>query len=138
MSHAIPWILGLSIGLLASTVAQADLRTFSTPRDTPVVLSQPHNWDADCTLGTAKVRIIDPPANGTITVHMARYSLGDFGYPGSTVIGTLPEACRNRTVLGPQVVYTPDAGFTGTDTTVLRFTFSLIEGGESKYKIEIE
>jgi hypothetical protein len=36
------------------------------------------------------------------------------------------------------VVYTPDAGFTGTDTTVLHFTFSLIEGGESKYKIEIE
>ncbi|MGA2492128.1 MAG: hypothetical protein ABSF67_04170 [Roseiarcus sp.] len=107
--------IALAMTLASGTAAQADDYNKVMVAGGTLLLAHLANVNADCTSrGAIDVRVLSGPSSGTIRiVQRADYShfTGNF------------EQCNTRKISGESVYYTPQKGFTGSDSVQLDVFF---------------
>ncbi|MCY4334661.1 MAG: hypothetical protein OXC60_08315 [Litoreibacter sp.] len=82
--------------LIAITCASAawaeELRELTVAPGAEIVVSQPHNWQRDCSTRPMQIEPVEMPAQGQLIFTTANYKIGDFG-AGNLVSGGDDVSC---------------------------------------------
>lgn len=100
---------------LAERVAPPSVVHLIVDSGTDLVLSRPTFWNGACNARGVTVTVIQPPANGTVTVTEGLNTANPnpkFGTAGH---------CGGMQIMGKQVVYRSRPGFHGSDVVIYQY-----------------
>jgi len=73
-------------------------------------------WNGDCSTRTPSIRIVNKPTNGAVVIRPKKQKIGSGAELGKNNL------CEGKTVIGSEVFYVPNSGYTGTDEFLLEST----------------
>ena len=103
------WIAGIAAASAQNSFALA--LSHSAEFGVETLIAHQWSWDRDCNPQPATVKIINPPANGTISVLPAVIRPSRSGYFGDGSTGR----CVGKAVPDNQIIYKSEPGFHGKD-----------------------
>ncbi len=126
-----------SIGFLLFSVGCASIPVQSYDHSTngtnEVMTYQAHFWDGDCATKAFNIRMLEKPSNGTITIKDVQKTIGEGADLGTN------QFCSGKKVMGKELYYTANEGFTGTDEFMVEISSTGISGARrSKITVDVK
>ena len=104
----------------------------TVPVSVPQKLGHYSSINRDCTSrGQTVVRIVEAPKHGKVTFQQAK----DFPHFAESNVYS---SCNTQRVLGTTIMYSPDAGYAGTDSVVLQAIFPNGKEVSNRYNLTVK